>query len=119
MRGHERIIAARMKGLKPAGWVMVDVGLRSDQAMLLKMNGIDASPGVPLTPYVCLGPAESARTADWGWLIGLKVQVDGDDLPRVEAAHERICAAGAARVVSSCVLSRDDVRVFDYTRAPR
>ena len=113
MRGHERIIAARMQGMKPAGWVMVDVGLRSDQNMLCRTNGMEVAPGVPLNPYVCLSPAESARTADWAWAIGLRVQVDGDDLPRVEAAHERICAAGAARVVSSCVLSRDDVRVFD------
>lgn len=113
MRGQERIIAVRMKGVKPAGWIMVDVATNSDQEFLLQWNGQEASPGKPFNPCVCLSPHESARTADWSWCIGLKIQVDGNDLPRVEAAHERIVAAGAARVVSSCVLSRDDVRVFD------
>lgn len=113
MHGHERIIKARLRGVRPAGWVMVDVSLSSDQPMLLAMNGQEARPGKPFHPQVCLPVHESARTADWSWCIGLKVQVDGNDLPRVLAAHERIQAAGAVRVVSSCVLGRDNVQVFD------
>jgi hypothetical protein len=118
MKGQERIIKARLKGLKPAGWVMVDVSLRTDQAWLLARNGAEVVEGLPVSPYVCLEPHESARTADWSWCIGLKIQVDGNDLARVGMAHERLQAAGAARVVSSCVLSEDLVVVKDSKETP-
>lgn len=118
MKGQDRIIKARLKGLKPAGWVMVDVSLRTDQAWLLSRNGQEVVDGLPVSPYVCLEPHESARTADWSWCIGLKVQVDGNDPIRVDAAFERIFAAGASEVVSSCVLSEDRVLVNDSRVQP-
>lgn len=116
MRGQERIINARLKGYKPAGWVMIDVGLHTDQNWLLSLNGREVMEGMPLTPYVCLGPGESARTADWSWCVGLRVQVDGDDPVRVRIAHERIKAAGAERVVSSCAKGEDDVMLLDSAK---
>ena len=120
MRGHEKIIEVRMQGLKPQGWVHVDVSRTSDQAWLLGSvdgrNYNEVSPGVPMSLYVCLSPSESSLTADWSWSVGLKLQVDGDDEVRVAAAHEKIVAAGAARVVSTCTLHRYDVRVWDSGR---
>jgi hypothetical protein len=118
MKGQERIIKARLKGLKPAGWVMVDVSLRTDQVWLLARNGQEVVEGLPVIPYVCLEPHESARTADWSWCIGLRIQVDGNDLARVAAAHERIKAAGAARVVSTCAVSEYNVQMLDSKEAP-
>ena len=114
MKGHQRIIEARMKGVKPARFVFVDVCLRSNQEWLAEFfSGQEKCPGYPMGDAVFLEQQESALLADWSWCVGLKIQVDGDDLPRVEAAHHAISRAGAARVVSSCVLSRDDIRYFD------
>ncbi len=101
MRGHEAIIAARLRGWKPAKWVVVDVGRDATwHDWLLKWSGIEIAPHLPSTTYVCLAPSDSTRLADWGWAIGLKVQVDGDDEARVMAACECLRAAGAARVVA-------------------
>lgn len=103
MRGHEQILEARERGYKPTGWVWVDVGQNTGwQKFLLEGNSMMLNDTTPLHPQVCLAPNESARTADWTWCIGLMVQVDGDDPVRVMAAHERIAAAGAARVFSTC-----------------
>lgn len=101
MRGHEAIVKARRRGYKPAKWVWVDVGSSTAwQTLLGRYSGSEIAPGIPAATYVCLDPAESSRTADWSWAIGLKVQVDGDDEARVMAAAEGIKAAGAARVVA-------------------
>lgn len=101
MRGHEVIIATRLRGWKPAKWVVVDVGRDAAwQAWLLRGSGLEIAPGLPSTTYVCLSPSESTRLADWAWAIGLKVQVDGDDEARVMAACEGLRSAGAKRVVA-------------------
>lgn len=101
MRGHEAIIAIRKRGLKPAKWVWVDVGTNTAwQAFLLKTSGVELSPHMPASTYVCLAPGESTRLADWGWTVGLKIMVEGDDEARVMAAAEGIKAARASRVVA-------------------
>lgn len=111
MKGREAIIEARTKGYKPSGMVFVDVGQSvAWQAFLMGENITESFPGrvtmlndtTPLHPHVCLAPGESARTADWSWCIGLKIEVNGTDPVRVMAAAERIKAAGAARVIATC-----------------
>ena len=122
MIGLSRLIKARQQGYKPAGWVWVDVGSIGYQRLLRTplMDGKtprmialwDISDENPGGLHVLAHPGESVRLADWSWCIGLKVQVDGDDPVRVEAAHERIRAAGAERVVSSCAVG-DSVVMLD------
>lgn len=112
MIGLDRLIKARSRGFKPAGWVSVDVGSIGYQSMLRQTVNADGVPRMlalwsvetdkPGALYVLAHPGESVRMADWAWCIGLRVQVDGDDPVRVAAAHERIVAAGAERVVSTC-----------------
>lgn len=103
MKGHEAIIEARTRGYKPSSMVFVDVG----QSVAWQSFLTGAKTGMlddvnPINPHVCLAPNESARTADWSWCIGLRIQVDGDDQVRVMAAHERILKAGASRVIATC-----------------
>ena len=112
MIGLDRLIKARSRGFKPAGWVSVDVGSIGYQSMLRQDLPCDGAPRMlvlwsvaadkPGTLYVLAHPGDSVRMADWAWCIGLRVQIDGDDPVRVAAAHERIVAAGAERVVSTC-----------------
>lgn len=113
MIGLDRLIKARSQGFKPAGWVSVDVGSIGYQSMLRQEIPCDGGTArmlalwsvaadKPGALYVLAHPGESVRMADWAWCIGLRVQVDGDDPVRVAAAHERIVAAGAERVVSTC-----------------
>jgi len=109
MRGHEAILAARMRGLRPTKTIHVDVSLRSDQPRLLGYNECDLAPGIPGTRYVCLGVTESARLADWGWCIGLNIHVDGDDEARVRSAFERIVAAGASVVLGTWSLGERSI----------
>lgn len=103
MKGQEQILEARHRGLKPSVMVFVDVGQNTGwQSFLLEQNARMLNDTEPMNPHVCLSPTESARTADWSWCIGLRIQLDGDDQVRVMAAHERILASGAERVVSTC-----------------
>lgn len=107
MRGHEQIIEARLKGFKPATPVHVDVGQSVRwQAFLAgempRGRVTMLSDSAPLHPQVMLAPGESARTADWSWCLGLSISLDGDDPVRVQAAAERMAAAGAVRVLATC-----------------
>ena len=107
MRGHEQIIEARLKGYKPATAVNVDVGRSTRWHAFLagempRGRVTMAGDQVPLHPQVMLAPGESARTADWSWCHGLTVSIDGDDPVRVQAAADRIKAAGAVRVLATC-----------------
>ena len=106
MKGHEAIIEARTRGYKPSSMVFVDVGRSvAWQSFLTSAKTGMLDDVNPINPHVCLAPNESARTADWSWCIGLRIQLDGTDPVRVMAAFERIKAAGAARVIATC----DDV----------
>ena len=107
MRGHEQIIEARMQGYKPASPVSVDVGQSTRWQSFLsgempagRVTMLHDSK--PLHPRVMLSPGESARTADWSWCRGLSIDIDGDDPVRVQAAADRIIAAGAVRVLATC-----------------
>ena len=104
MRGHERIIEARNNGYRPSCSVWVDVG--ADTWMHDLHQGIVSGRRrwwqSATEAHVSIDPRESARTADWSWCIGLTVFVTGDDQVRVEAAAERIRAAGAVLVGLSC-----------------
>lgn len=104
MRGHERIIEARLKGAKPAGPVWVDVGSDTWMQDLNQgiVNGKRRWWQGARDVHVSIAPGESARTADWSWCNGLQVFVTGDDPVRVEAAGERIRAAGASLVALIC-----------------
>lgn len=121
--GLDRIIKARMQGYRPAGWVHIDVSMTTAAQVLLRttigaagqrttLAEADVGENLPGTPYVLVPPEQSTRMADWGWCVGLCVQVDGDDIARVASAHERIAAAGAERVVSSAVVGHQ-VHVID------
>jgi hypothetical protein len=103
MKGHEGILKARGRGYRPAGHITVYVGQDARwQRYLLECNELMITEEIPMHPQVCLMPNESARTADWFWCQGLIILVEGDDEVRVMAAHDRIVAAGAKRVISSC-----------------
>jgi len=104
MKGHEQIIEARMKGMKPETIVFVEVGqsLKQHAEMVehaRRSSACEYGEGRPGCPMVFLEPHESARTADWSWAIGLRVNVSGDDQARVDAACDRIEAAGASLVL--------------------
>ena len=104
MRGHERIIEARMQGAKPDCAVWVDVG--SDVWFQDLQHGIVSGRRRWVQgckeANVTVAPGESTRTADWSWCIGLRVQITGDDYARVMSAVERIRAAGAVLVGAAC-----------------
>lgn len=75
--------------------------MRVDFDAILRFNGVDRAPGIPSSTNVCLEPSESARLADWGWAVGLRIRVNGDDEARVMAAFESIVRAGAERVIAT------------------
>jgi hypothetical protein len=103
MKGQEQILEARHRGMKPSTMVFVDVGQHTGwQKFLLEQNARMLNDTEPMNPHVCLAPTESARTADWSWCVGLRIQLDGTDPVRVMAAFERIKAAGAERVIATC-----------------
>lgn len=116
MRGHEPLIAMRLRGLKPASCWLTDV----DAAGLCRewQNWAESR----AKPLVLVEPGENLQRLDLRFLVGLDVFVDMVEPDRMRAVVEACDAAGAHRVVGmSSHPSRhptaDDLVMVD-TRGP-
>ena len=89
MRGHEELIRLRRKGLKPSGLVYVD-----DYPVLDKW--VAWLTGKTMTTICTHG--DDPRTLDFRCLVGLVVNVTGNDPSRVKAIAGMCRKAGASVV---------------------
>jgi hypothetical protein len=93
MRGHEPIVAQRLRGRKPAScWVVDSDGL----GITRDWQQWDVSAA---TPHVLIEPGEQLQRLDLRFVVGLDVFLDFDDFDRMVAVSEACKRAGAARVV--------------------
>lgn len=94
MRGHEPLIAMRLKHKRPA-WVSVAVCKDSWLARHWHEEGMSG-------PHVLIEPSDSIDRMDLRFLVGLHVDIDGDvaDEARVKAVFEACLRAGASRVIA-------------------
>lgn len=95
MRGHQPLVAMRMRGVCPKTAV-VHVGL--DPLKLWR----DWASFMPQHPSIEVPPTDrlSALAPELRCLVGLTVMVDGEDLDRTWAVAELCAAAEASRVIA-------------------
>jgi hypothetical protein len=109
--GIDRIVAARMDGYKP-DHVFVDVSSTIEPQWPARgmINGVAGehlqmcqvpSQRTLESAYVYVSPAESTRTMDWSWCIGLRLTIRGDEEGRIRSAFERAQMAKAAHVLAA------------------
>ena len=92
MRGHEQLIQVRTQGLKPAGLVFVD-------DYPVKPVFLDWLQNQSM-PTVCVH-GDDIDSLDLRFLIGLSVNVAGDDVGRVKKLAGAARKAGADAVFAS------------------
>jgi hypothetical protein len=100
MRGHEPLIAMRMRGMTPS-----TVELMVDQRMpswFWREWPTERHPGEPIHARILVGETDSPQLLDLRCLIGLTVQVNGPNPERVATVAQACTDAGAARVITSC-----------------
>lgn len=95
MRGHEQLIAMRMRGLLPPYGVAIETDAQPSRWPMLWA----ASPYEPCMAHVHIGPSERLGGLDLRYLVGLEVKVDGQDAERVRAVFEACLRAKAQRVI--------------------
>jgi hypothetical protein len=104
MRGQAALEAMRRSGVVPA-WVWIDTDhWRSD---------VPETWQVYAPQHAHLQSTKPDRAA-LRCVVGLPVQIDGEDRERVNAMRDACIAAGAKRVIASLYERRDDVP--DYER---
>lgn len=99
MRGHEAVIALRLKGYAPDD-VHIDFDVR------LPSDGTHA--------HVLIEPSDAISLLDLRFLVGLTVFVHGDDQARTENTVTACVQARAARVISFC---GDEIRDTNHASA--
>lgn len=108
MRGHENLIALRMRGAKPANGVRISTDdqdadwPRQHRALYAKL-GV-----VPGTAELHIGQAEDLGLLDLRPLVGLTVTVDGMLARRVRMVCRAALAAGAKRVLGNVYIPRKE-----------
>lgn len=98
MRGTALLVALRQRGIHPA-LVTVDVD-RTFPAWYWRDWPVERDSG-PLNARIGVEPGESLARLDLRCVIGLTVQVSGDDLERVQAVGRACEAAQAERVITT------------------
>lgn len=94
MRGHENVIQVREQGLKPAGVVwLCDHPVKPD---FLEWRYRDDG----RSPTVCTH-GDQLESIDLRFLVGLTVEVCGEDAKRVKALAVKARKAGAESVTAS------------------
>jgi len=93
MRGHEPLIAMRLRGRKPASVWVWD---RDDFGMSKAWHQRAESQAKPL---VLIEPAENLQRLDLRFAVGLTVFIDTEQPERMQAMVDAFHAAGAHRVV--------------------
>ncbi len=94
MRGHEELIAMRLRGYAPR-MVWIDAELNR-----LPMAD-DWHNESPAAAHLQLAPTENPATVDFRCVVGLDVWISGDDAKRVRGIRDACIAAQARRVVAS------------------
>lgn len=96
MRGHEPLVAMRLKGLRPH-MVAINVGAERDW---LASNWHDWQ---GLMPHLWIEPGDSIATLDLRCVVNLLVDVSGDvsHAKRVKRVFEACIKAGAERVIGA------------------
>ena len=94
MRGHENIIAMRMKGVKPAGLVyLCDYPVRPE--FIEWQYASDC-----MSPNVSVY-GDEIGALDMRFVVGLAVDVSGNDAKRVKALAGACKRAGASMVIAN------------------
>ena len=94
MRGHENIIAMRMKGVKPAGMVwLCDYPIRPE-AIEWQYPSDCTNPSVSVH-------GDAIGGIDLRFVVGLPVDVTGTDSARVKALAGACKRAGASMVIAN------------------
>lgn len=93
MRGHENIIAMRMKGVKPAGAVLV-CDYQVNPSFLEWRYSDDRK-----NPTVCTHGTQ-VSAIDFRFVVGLPVHVHGDSVSRVKQIAGACKKAGAESVAA-------------------
>jgi hypothetical protein len=96
MRGHEPLVAMRMRGFLPAAvYVNADGNTPGDWT-------IPAHAAAPLFAEINVDPSETIARLDLRCLAGLTVHLNGSDPMRVAALKDACMEAGAQRVIAYC-----------------
>jgi hypothetical protein len=111
MRGHEPLVAMRLRGRKPeACWIVESDGL----GITRDWQQWDASEA---SPHVLIEPGDQLQRLDLRFVVGLDVFLDFDDFDRMAAVCEACKLAGAARVVGMTTAGKfpdaDALRMVD------
>ncbi len=112
MRGQEPLVAMRLRGQLPAS-VTIDVD-RALPAWLWRDWAADREWAFqrPVHARLVVERGEAAQRLDLRCVIGLTVQVCGDDAERVQAVA-RACQAAQAQRVITAVPVGDDIHMTD------
>lgn len=103
MKGQQALIALRMRGYKPTN-VFVTV-LDAEQRYSVYTHP-DMSMSLGGFPEIDIEPTDKPATADFRFLAGLCVHINGLDAKRVKAFYDRILAFSPAEVIASANNSR-------------
>jgi hypothetical protein len=96
MKGHEPLIAMRLRGRLPAS-----VHLRADGGPCWEWT-VPAHAGAPIHADIVVDPEESIGRLDLRCFVGLTIHLNGQDPERVKALSIACMEAGAARVIACC-----------------
>lgn len=95
MRGHEGIIAMRIRGVRPKTVFLCDFPCETDWEKYGDYPTIQTS------------PREPAKSLDLRFLVGLRVHVAGMEIERTKELFEACKDAGAAFVIGSAAAKVD------------
>ena len=103
MRGHEPLVAMRLRGLQPAS-----VHLNANGNSLSVDWTIPACPGAPLHAELEVDPTETIGRLDLRCIADLTVHLNGSNPERVAALRDACIEAGARRVIACAPDWTDD-----------
>lgn len=98
MRGHEALIALRLRGKA----LPVSIGT-DDGGNYLTARWRDMGMG---TAFVSIAPEDRLSSLDLRFVVGLEVWIDGRERRRVNEVFDAVVAAGASRVLGATMASR-------------
>lgn len=98
MRGHEALIALRLRGKA----LPVSIGT-DDAGNQLTARWREMGMG---TAFVSIGPTDRVASLDLRFVVGLEVWIDGRDAHRVAEVFEAVRAAGASRVLGATMTTK-------------
>jgi hypothetical protein len=101
MRGHEPLVAMRLRGHVPAA-VFVDADGTLPRSFTSGWT-TPAYPGATLHAHIVIDPTDAVPLLDLRFVVGLVVHVDGADAQRVSEIGVACLEAGARRVVTAVV----------------